>query len=420
MSAAGQPAASRVPAPPFDVERVRKDFPILARPMRGKPLVFLDSAASAQKPQCVIDALSRFYATEYANIHRGVYELAERATEAYESARTKAQRFMNARDPREVVFTRNTSESINLVAQTFGRTRVGAGDEVLITTMEHHSNIVPWQMLCEEKRAKLVVAPIDDDGALLLDEFERLISPKTRVVAIAHVANSLGTINPVAEIVAMAHARVVPVVVYGAQAVPHLPVDVQALDCDFYAWSGHKVFGPSGIGVLHGKLELLEAMPPYQGGGSMIASVTFEKTTYAHAPEKFEAGTPNIAGAVGLGAALEYVSALGMENVAAHERELLRYATRALSEIPQVRLIGTAREKAAVISFVVEGVHAHDVGTILDQQGIAIRAGHHCTQPVMKRFGVTATARASFALYNTREEVDALVRGIDAVIEVFL
>ncbi len=420
MSAAGQPAASRVPAPPFDVERVRKDFPILARPMRGKPLVFLDSAASSQKPQCVIAALSHFYATEYANIHRGVYELAERATEAYESARTKAQHFMNARDPREVVFTRNTSESINLVAQTFGRTRVGAGDEVLITTMEHHSNIVPWQMLCEEKRAKLVVAPIDDDGALLLDEFERLISPKTRVVAIAHVANSLGTINPVAEIVAMAHARGVPVVVDGAQAVPHLPVDVQALDCDFYAWSGHKVFGPSGIGVLHGKLDLLEAMPPYQGGGDMILTVSFEKTTYADPPHKFEAGTPDIGGVVGFGAALDYVTALGLTEVAAYERELLRYATEALEQVPGLRLLGTAPRKAGVLSFVLDCAHPHDVGTVLDQEGVAVRTGHHCAQPVMERFGVPATTRASLALYNTRNDVDALVDALHKAREIFV
>ena len=417
MSAPGQRAAA--PRAAFDAERVRKDFPILQRTMRGKPLVFLDSAASAQRPQRVIDAISDLYRTSWANVHRGVYELAEVATAAYEGARARVQRFMNAADEREVIFTRNTTESINLVAQTYGRQRVGAGDEVLITTMEHHSNIVPWQLLCEQVGAQLVVAPVDDRGELPLEDFERLLSPRTRMVAVTHVSNTLGTINPVREIAALAHAREIPVLLDGAQGVPHLPVDVQDLDCDFYAWSGHKAFGPSGIGVLYGRLPLLEAMPPYQGGGSMIASVTFEKTTYAPVPARFEAGTPHIAGAVGLGAALDYLSELGMENVAAYEQELLGYATEALLEIPQVRLIGTAREKAAVLSMQIDGVHPHDAGTVLDQEGVAVRAGHHCTQPLMARFGVSATVRASLAFYNTREDVDALVRGLHKVIEVF-
>ncbi len=417
MSAPGQRAAA--PRMAFDAERVRKDFPILQQRIRGKPLTFLDSAASAQKPQRVIDAMSRFYESDYANIHRGVYELAEVTTAAYEGARARVQRFMNAADEREVIFTRNTTESINLVAQTYGRQHVRAGDEVLITTMEHHSNIVPWQLLCEQVGAQLVVAPVDDRGELPLEDFERLLSPRTRMVAVTHVSNTLGTINPVREIAALAHAREIPVLLDGAQGVPHLPVDVQDLDCDFYAWSGHKAFGPSGIGVLYGRLPLLEAMPPYQGGGSMIASVTFEKTTYAPVPARFEAGTPHIAGAVGLGAALDYLSELGMENVAAYEQELLGYATEALLEIPQVRLIGTAREKAAVLSMQIDGTHPHDAGTVLDQEGVAVRAGHHCTQPLMARFGVSATVRASLAFYNTREDVDALVRGLHKVIEVF-
>ena len=417
MSAPGQRVAA--PRTAFDAERVRKDFPILQRTMRGKPLVFLDSAASAQRPQRVIDAISDLYQTSWANVHRGVYELAEVATAAYEGARARVQSFMNAADEREVIFTRNTTESINLVAQTYGRQRVRAGDEVLITTMEHHSNIVPWQLLCEQVGAQLVVAPVDDRGELPLEDFERLLSPRTRMVAVTHVSNTLGTINPVREIAALAHAREIPVLLDGAQGVPHLPVDVQDLDCDFYAWSGHKAFGPSGIGVLYGRLPLLEAMPPYQGGGSMIASVTFEKTTYAPVPARFEAGTPHIAGAVGLGVALDYLSELGMENVAAYEQELLGYATEALLEIPQVRLIGTAREKAAVLSMQIDGVHPHDAGTVLDQEGVAVRAGHHCTQPLMARFGVSATVRASLAFYNTREDVDALVRGLHKVIEVF-
>jgi cysteine desulfurase/selenocysteine lyase len=406
-------------APAFDAERARADFPILAQQVRGKPLVFLDSAASAQKPRRVIDAISRFYATDYANIHRGVYQLSERATAQFEAVREKVRRFLNAAEAREVVFVRGTSEAINLVAQSYGRQRVGPGDEVLITAMEHHSNIVPWQILCQEKRAELKVAPIDDRGQLMLGEFEKLLSPRTRIAAVTHVSNALGTVNPVREIVAIARARGVPVLVDGAQAVPHGRVDVRDLDCDFYAFSGHKVFGPSGIGALYGRAELLEAMPPYQGGGEMILSVSFEKTRYKEIPHKFEAGTPHIAGAVGLGAALDYVMELDLGAVAEHERGLLDYATEELSKIPGLRFIGEAEERISVVSFVLDGVHPHDVGTILDQEGIAVRTGHHCAQPVMERFGVPATVRASLALYNNKADVDALVRGLHEVREVF-
>jgi len=403
----------------YDVEKVRGDFPILREKIHGKPLVYLDNAATTQKPQIVIDRVARYYERENANIHRGVHLLAERATEEYEAARKTAQNFLNAARAEEVIFVRGATEAINLVAQTYGRTHVGAGDEVLITGMEHHSNIVPWQILCEEKRGTLRVAPINDRGELLLDEFEKLLGPRTKVVAVTHVSNALGTINPIRQMIEMAHARNIPVLVDGAQAAPHLKVDVQALDCDFYAFSGHKVYGPTGIGVLYGKSALLEAMPPYQGGGDMISSVTYEKTIYNKLPYKFEAGTPDIAGVIGLGAALEYVKNLGMEKIAAHEDTLLEYATRTISAITDIRLIGTAKEKAGVLSFVLGDIHAHDVGTILDQEGIAIRTGHHCSQPVMQRFGVPATARASFGLYNTREEVDALARGIRKVQEVF-
>jgi cysteine desulfurase / selenocysteine lyase len=403
----------------YDVEKVRGDFPILREKIHGKPLVYLDNAATTQKPQIVIDRLARYYERENANIHRGVHLLAERATEEYEAARKTAQDFLNAARVEEVIFVRGATEAINLVAQSYGRTHVGAGDEVLITGMEHHSNIVPWQMLCEEKKARLRVAPINDRGELLLDEFEKLLGLRTKVVAVTHVSNALGTINPIRQIIEMAHARKIPVLVDGAQAAPHLKVDVQALDCDFYAFSGHKVYGPTGIGVLYGKSTLLEAMPPYQGGGDMISSVTYEKTIYNKLPYKFEAGTPDIAGVIGLGAALEYVKNLGIEKIAAHEDKLLEYATRTISAIADIRLIGTAKEKAGVLSFVLGDIHAHDVGTILDQEGIAIRTGHHCSQPVMERFGVPATARASFGLYNTREEVDALARGIRKVQEVF-
>jgi cysteine desulfurase/selenocysteine lyase len=414
------PPRVREPATPaLDVERIRQDFPILKERVHGKPLVYLDNAASTQKPQAVIDALHEYYETCNANVHRGVHHLSERATEQYEEARRKVQRFLNAREAREIIFVRGTTEAINLVAGSFGRKHVRAEDEVLITAMEHHSNIVPWQILCEEKGARLRVAPINDAGELLLDEFEKLLGPRTRVVSVTHVSNTLGTINPVKRIVELAHRRKIPVLLDGAQAVPHLRVDVQDLDCDFYAFSGHKLYGPTGIGILYGKADILEAMPPYHGGGEMISSVTFEKTTYNTLPHKFEAGTPNIAGTIGLGVAIDYVERLGREAIAAHEQDLLRYATEKLAAIPGVALIGTARDRAGAISFVLEGVHPHDIGTILDQEGIAIRTGHHCTQPLMDRYGVPATARAALAFYNTGEEIDALVRGIYQVKEMF-
>ncbi|HXG91161.1 MAG TPA: cysteine desulfurase [Blastocatellia bacterium] len=403
----------------FDVSRIREDFPILKQLVHGKPLVYLDNAATSQKPQAVIDAMLRYYTQDNSNIHRGVHTLSERATAQYEEARAKAQRLINAADSREIIFTRGATEAINLVASACGRERVGGGDEVLITAMEHHSNIVPWQMLCEERGASLRVAPINDDGELLIDEFEKLLNERTRFVSVAHISNALGTINPVRRIIEMARSRNIPVLIDGAQAAPHLKIDVQELDCDFYAFSGHKIYGPTGIGVLYGKAHLLEAMRPYQGGGDMIASVSFEKTVYNTIPYKFEAGTPNIAGTIGLGAAIDYVNQVGLDNIAAYEHELLEYGTKALSEIPGVRLIGTAKEKASVLSFVIEGVHPHDVGTILDREGVAIRTGHHCAQPVMERFGVPATSRASLAFYNTREEIDALVAGICKVKEVF-
>ncbi len=400
-------------------ERVRPEFPILRQRVNGKPLVYLDNAATSQKPQVVIDAITGFYTGDCSNIHRGVHTLSERATTAYEQTRRSVRRFLNAADSREIVFVRGATEGINLVAQSFVRPRLEAGDEVLITAMEHHSNIVPWQMVCEDKGASLRVAPIDDRGELIVEEFERLIGPRTRFVSVTHVSNALGTVDPVRELVAAAHRHGVPVLVDGAQAAPHLQVDLRAIDTDFYVFSGHKVYGPTGIGVLYGKAALLEAMPPYQGGGDMIASVTFEKTEYNAIPHKFEAGTPHIAGAIGLGAAIHYIESIGLEDVAAHESELLRYATASVSEIQGVRIIGTAREKVGVLSFVLAGVHPHDIGTILDQEGIAIRAGHHCAQPVMKRFGIPATARASFAMYNTMEDVDALVRGIHKIREIF-
>jgi len=403
----------------FDPERARRDFPILSTRAHGKPLVFLDSAASAQKPRCVIDAVSGVYETCYANVERGVYELSLRATEAVESARQRIASFIGAGESREVIFVRNATEAINLVAWSWGRRNVGPGDEILITHMEHHANIVPWQMLCEETGARLRVAPIDDRGQLLLEELEKLVTPRTKLVAVAHVSNALGTINPIEEIVRIAREHGVPVLVDGAQAVPHQRVDVAALGCDFYAFSGHKLFGPSGVGVLWGRAELLEAMPPFLGGGAMILSVTFEKTTYQGIPHKFEAGTPDIAGIVGLGAAIDYVTGLGLDAITAYERELLAYGTQALSDVPGLRLIGTAERKASVLSFVLDGVHPHDIGTILDLEGVAVRTGHHCAQPVMDRFGVPATARASIALYNTRADVDALVAGLAKVREVF-
>lgn len=402
----------------FDVEKVRADFPVLSEQIHGRPLVYLDNAATSQKPDAVIDAMVHYYRHDNANIHRGVHLLSERATEAYETARSAVQRFLHARDPREIIFVRGTTEAINLVAQTYGRQHVGRGDDVLITAMEHHSNIVPWQLLCEEKGAMLHVAPINERGELLIDEFEKLLEPRTRIVSVAHVSNALGSINPVREIVRLAHARNIPVLVDGAQAVPHLPVDVQDPDCDFYAFSAHKVYGPTGIGALYAKAVLLEEMPPYQGGGDMISSVTFEKTIYNKVPYKFEAGTPDIAGVIGLGAALAYIHALGISAIGAHEHDLLTYATGRVKEIPGVRLVGTAREKAGVLSFVMEGIHPHDIGTILDQNGIAVRTGHHCAQPVMDRFGIPATVRASFALYNTKDEIDALVQGIEKVKEI--
>ena len=412
-------ASGRATVRGYDIKRVRADFPILQQQAYGHTLVYLDNAATAQKPKAVMDAIVRYYEHDNANIHRGVHYLSQKATDEYEAARKTVQKFLNAARASEIIFVRGTTEAINLVAQTYGRTHVDAGDEVLITAMEHHSNIVPWQLLCDEKKAKLRVAPINDKGELILEEFEKLLAPRTRVVAVGHVSNALGTINPLKQIIAMAHARNIPVLVDGAQAVPRMPVDVQELDCDFYAFSGHKAYGPTGIGVLYGKLALLEAMPPYQGGGEMISSVTFEKTVYNKVPHKFEAGTPDISGPVGLRAAIEYLSQLGMENIAEHEHELLAYATKKLAAIPGVRIVGTAKEKTGVLSFVMEGIHPHDIGTILDQEGIAIRTGHHCAQPVMEQFGIDATARASFGLYNTKLEIDALVRGVEKVREVF-
>ncbi|MCM3878961.1 MAG: cysteine desulfurase [Vicinamibacterales bacterium] len=403
----------------FDVQRIRRDFPILTQRIHGKPLVYLDNAATTQKPQAVIDAMVRSYAEDNANIHRGVHLLSERATQAYEEARVKIQKFLNAPNAREIIFVRGTTEGINLVAQTYGRVNVGRGDQVLITHMEHHSNIVPWQMICEEKGAELKVLPITDEGELRMDLLDGLLTDRTKIVAVAHVSNSLGTINPIKVIVEKAHQRGIPVLVDGAQAVAHMPVDVQALGCDFYAMSGHKLFGPTGIGVLYGRLTLLEAMPPYQGGGDMISAVTFKKTTYNAVPNKFEAGTPNIAGSVGLGAAIDYLKALDFTAVSAHERELLAYGTRVLGAVPGVRIVGTASHKASVLSFVMDDVHPHDIGTILDQEGVAIRTGHHCTQPLMERLCVPATARASLALYNTKEEIDALVGALAKVREIF-
>jgi cysteine desulfurase/selenocysteine lyase len=403
----------------FDVRQVREDFPILRVKAYGKPLVYLDNAATTQKPQQVIDRISEYYSHENSNVHRGIHFLSERATTAYENARKIIRDHIHAREECEIIFTRGTTDGINLVAQAWGRSNVKAGDEILISAIEHHSNIVPWQMLCTETGAKLRVIPANDRGELILEEYEKLLSDRTRIVALVHISNALGTINPVKEMIGTAHQRGIPVLVDGAQSMPHCRVDVQDLDCDFFVFSGHKVFGPTGIGALYGKRALLENLPPYQGGGDMIVSVTFEKTVYNVIPYRFEAGTPNIAGAIGLGSALEYVSSLGYDKIVAHEADLLQYATERLSRIPRLRIIGTAKEKASVISFVLEGIHPHDIGTIIDREGVAIRTGHHCTQPVMQHFGVPATARASFAFYNTRDEVDVLVRSIDKVIEVF-
>jgi len=404
---------------PFDVERVRADFPLLRqRVADGRPLVYLDNAATTQKPQTVIDAMSRFYAEDNANIHRGVYDLCERATRLYEGARFTAQRFLNAAEAREIVFVRGTTEGVNLVAQSFCRPRLSPGDEVVVSAMEHHSNIVPWQLVCEERGARLRVIPMNARGELVLDGLEDLLGPRTRMLAVTHVSNALGTVNPVREIVARAHARGVPVLVDGAQATPHFRVDVSDLGCDFYTVSGHKVFGPTGVGLLYGRLEHLEAMPPYQGGGDMIRSVSFEKTTFAAPPARFEAGTPNIGGAIGLAAALDYVTELDWDAVGAHEEDLLAHASEALSAIPGLRIIGTAAQKVGVVSFVLDGAHAHDIGTIVDEDGVALRTGHHCAQPAMEFFGVPATARASFAFYNTHAEIDVLAAAVARVREV--
>ena len=402
-----------------DVERIRADFPILSRRIRGKSLVYLDNAATSQKPQAVIDAVTRFYSAENANIHRGVHYLSERATEAYDTVRDRVARFINARSSREVIFTRGTTEGINLVAQTYGRTNVRAGDDIVITAMEHHSNIVPWQLLCEQNGATLRAARFNDAGELDLDSFERLLTNRTRMVAVVHVSNALGTINPVKRLVALAHSRGIPVLVDGAQAVPHLTVDVQDLDCDFLVFSGHKVYGPTGVGVLYGRQALLEEMPPYQGGGDMIATVTLQGSTWAPLPAKFEAGTPMIAEVMGLGCALDYVDGVGLQRIGAREADLLSHATDRLRAIHGLRLVGTARDKAAVLGFVLDGVHPHDIGTILDDAGIAIRAGHHCAQPVMERFGVPATARASLAMYNTTDDIDRLVAALHQVRRMF-
>jgi len=410
----------RAAAPPtFDVEKIRRDFPILEGRVWCKPLVYLDNAATSQKPRAVLDALQRYYTEHNSNVHRGVHWLSAAATRDYEAARDKVRAWINAGDRAEIVFTRGTTESINLVAQSFARPRLKPGDEILLTHMEHHSNIVPWQLACEQTGAKLRVIPIDDRGELRLDTLDDLLTERTRLFAFVHVSNALGTINPARELVARARALGVPVLVDGAQATPHQRVDVRELDCDFYAFSGHKLFGPTGIGVLYGRRALLEEMPPYQGGGEMIRRVTFEKTTWNDLPYKFEAGTPDIAGAVGLGAAIDYLEGLDWAAIAAHEQALLAHATESLQALDGIRIFGQAKRKAAVISFLMDGAHAHDIGTILDQEGVAVRTGHHCTQPLMDRFGVAATARASFAFYNTRAEVDALVAGLGKVRELF-
>jgi cysteine desulfurase/selenocysteine lyase len=407
------------PSDAWDVERIRKDFPVLSQRVNGKPLIYLDNAASSQVPTMVIERGAQYIQQEHSNIHRGVHYLSMRATTAYEGAREKVKRFINARDTKECIFVRGATEGVNLVMHGYGRKFIGADDEIIISAMEHHANIVPWQMLCEEKGAKLRVIPINDAGELLMDEYDALLNEKTKLVAVTHVSNALGTINPVKEIIDRAHKYGVPVLIDGAQMAPHGRVDVQDLDCDFYAFSGHKMFAPTGSGVVYGKQRLLEQMNPFQGGGDMIKTVTFEKTTYADLPNKFEAGTPAIASQIGLGAAIDYLNIIGREKAAVYEHELLSYATQRLSAIEGVRIIGTAKEKLSVLSFTIENVHPHDIGTILDQQGIAIRAGHHCAQPVMQRFKVPATARASFAFYNTKAEVDVLVEAIEKVIEVF-
>lgn len=403
----------------FDVEKIRADFPMLRQEVNGKPLVYLDNAATSQKPKVVIDRISRYYSEEYATVRRSIHKLSEKATRAYENTRLIAARFINAPETRQIIYTKGTTEGINLVARGFGGKFLQADDEVLISATEHHANIVPWQMICQEKGARLRVIPVNDEGDLMLEDYEKLLTDRTRIVCVQHISNALGTIHPIKDMIAMAHAKNIPFLVDGAQAAPHTKVDVQDLDCDFYAFSGHKAVGPTGIGILYGKAALLEQMNPFLGGGDMIESVTFEKTTYAPIPHKFEAGTPAIAGVIGLGTALEYLSGIGMEKIAAYEHELLEYGTQVLPSIPGVKIIGTARQKAAIISFVIDGIHPHDIGTLLDQEGVAIRAGHHCAQPVMKRFGVPATARASFSFYNRKEEIDVLAQAIYKTIEVF-
>jgi cysteine desulfurase/selenocysteine lyase len=407
------------PAERYDVQRVRADFPILNREVHGKPLVYLDNAATTQKPQIVLDALTEYYADYNSNIHRSTHLLSELATRAYEGARVKVKNFLHAADSREIIYVRNATEGVNLVAQTWGRQNIQAGDEIIVSTMEHHCNIIPWQMLCAEKGAKLRVIPINDDGELMMDEYAKLLNEKTKFVAIVHMSNALGTINPIKQVIDLAHAQGVPVLVDAAQSAYHMPIDVQELDCDFLVFSGHKLYGPTGIGILYGKRAFLEAMPPWQGGGDMILTVSFEETVYNEIPYKFEAGTPHIAGAIGLGVAIDYLSALGMDKLAAYEHELTSYGEQALAQVPGLRMIGTAQEKASVFSFTLGDIHPHDIGTILDGEGIAIRTGQHCAHPVMQRFGVQATARASLALYNTHAEIDALVQGLHTVIEVF-
>ncbi len=403
----------------YDINKIREDFPILKKKVHGKNLVYLDNAATTQKPFQVLNKLEEYYFTTNANIHRGVHALSQQATDAFESARIKIKQFINALGKNQIIFTRGTTEAINLVAQSYGRANVKEGDEIIISHMEHHSNIVPWQMLCREKNARLRIIPIDDNGELIYEEFEKLVNEKTKLVSIVYVSNSLGTVNPVKQIIDYAHQFNVPVLVDAAQAVNHMPVDVQKLDCDFLAFSGHKIYGPTGIGALYGKIDLLDKMPPFQGGGDMISKVTFEETTFNELPNKFEAGTPDIAGAIGLGAAIEYVSNAGIENIKEYESALLNYATEQISQVPGVRIIGNAKEKMSVLSFILENVHPHDIGTFLDFEGVAIRTGHHCTQPVMQRFNIPATSRASFAMYNTKEEVDVLINGLKKIIEVF-
>jgi len=410
---------SKPNAAPYDIERVRADFPILSHMVHGRPLVYLDNAASAQKPRAVLDAMQQCYESGYANVHRGVYELSERATTAFEHARELVRRFVNARRADEIVFTRNATDAINLVAASYGTTFLKAGDEVVLSAIEHHSNIVPWQLLRERIGIVIRVAPVDDSGAFLLDAYAELLGPRTRLVAVTHISNAIGTVTPVQDIVRLAHAQGAKVLIDGSQAAPHRKIDVQALDCDFYVFTGHKVYGPTGIGALYGKADLLAAMPPYQGGGEMIRSVTFERSEYADPPMRFEAGTPNIVGAIGLGAAIDYVEALGYDGIAAHEQALLAYGTERLREIPGLRIVGTAAGKAAILSFTLAEAHPHDIATILDHHGVAVRAGHHCAQPAMDRFGVPGTARASFGLYNRFDEIDTLVEGLRQVKEVF-